>query len=343
MYLSVDTITERLYEFFGGVCGVLPYQYSDIFNPRNRPLSPVLVLPKWIVDNRNYTITPLSSPRIYTPGDVKPQHYFGRLVSEVLQPPSMTSSSIETLQPSPLSVLQADTNQDQTQESIQPAPAYVPLSLIHNPQTERSPSPDITEGPLPSRDLSVTFKRERAPLPQYKAVWGTEKEPSSKQHSDYRRSRSRRESLRGLEKRQNPLKGLNVPAISNGRQLRSMRTGQKISYFSQEDDPRTKTTNPRTSHNIVEKRYRTRLNGQFSMLLEVLPPDWVSAEVGGYRRDGSGGAEKVSKAEVLMLAKRHIETLEREKRGLEDENRALMEDMRALKGAWVGMGGRFLS
>jgi hypothetical protein len=79
------------------------------------------------------------------------------------------------------------------------------------------------------------------------------------------------------------------------------------------------------------------------MLLEALPPDLVSAEVEGYGRDESGGAEKkVSKAEVLMLAKRHIETLEREKRGLEDGNRALAEDMRALKGAWVGMAGRIL-
>jgi hypothetical protein len=45
---------------------------------------------------------------------------------------------------------------------------------------------------------------------------------------------------------------------------------------------------------------------------------------------------------VLLLARRHIENLEREKRGLEGRNGVLVEDMENLKGVWVSMGGPVL-
>jgi len=94
---------------------------------------------------------------------------------------------------------------------------------------------------------------------------------------------------------------------------------------------------------MVEKQYRNRLNGQFSTLLAALPPDLVGAEIEGYGRDDLGGCEKkVSKAEVLVLARRHIENLEQEKMGLQDKNNDLMRDMQRLKGAWVGLGGQVL-
>jgi hypothetical protein len=134
-----------------------------------------------------------------------------------------------------------------------------------------------------------------------------------------------------------------VSGSSKGHQLRSTRTGHKISYSEPEDDPRIETTNSRISHNMVEKQYRNRLNGQFSTLLEALPLDLVGAEVEGYSKNDSGGTEKkVSKAEVLLLARRHIENLEREKRGLEGRNRVLVEDIQNWKGAWVGRGGQVL-
>lgn len=98
----------------------------------------------------------------------------------------------------------------------------------------------------------------------------------------------------------------------------------------------------RTSHNMVEKQYRNRLNGQFSTLLGVLPPDLVGVEVEGYGRDDSSAEKKVSKAEVLILAKRRIQDLERAKVNLEESNGALLEDMQRLKGAWSDMGGQVL-
>jgi hypothetical protein len=91
---------------------------------------------------------------------------------------------------------------------------------------------------------------------------------------------------------------------------------------------------------MVEKQYRSRLNSQFSNLLGFLPPETVDAEVDGYGRSDSGSAEKkVSKAEVLMLAKRHIEKLEQENMSLEGNNKELLENMMHLRGTWARMGG----
>ncbi|KUJ21427.1 uncharacterized protein LY89DRAFT_681934 [Mollisia scopiformis] len=84
---------------------------------------------------------------------------------------------------------------------------------------------------------------------------------------------------------------------------------------------------------MVEKQYRTRLNGQFSTLLSSLPPDVVGNETDSYGRVDSGAEKKVSKAEVLVLAKKHIENLERTKKSLECDKKALMEDVQRLKGA----------
>jgi hypothetical protein len=85
----------------------------------------------------------------------------------------------------------------------------------------------------------------------------------------------------------------------------------------------------RTNHNQVEKQYRNRLNSQFKTLLQSLP-----------RGEGLSSADKgVSKAEVLVLARKHIEELEREKTVLAEENQELQGGVIELKGMWVGLGG----
>lgn len=128
---------------------------------------------------------------------------------------------------------------------------------------------------------------------------------------------------------------------SKRHQLRSTKHGQKINYSERTDAGSTESTKgARTSHNLVEKQYRTRLNSHFSTLLGVLPQDVVGAEIDGYGGgDTSGPERKVSKAEVLVLAKSHIETLEQTKQRLEGDKEALLEDVQRLKGAWVRMGG----
>jgi Helix-loop-helix DNA-binding domain len=258
----------------------------------------------------------------------------------------MTSPSTETLRASPSSYLQPDWNPNWTQGNIQPAPSYVPLSLIYDPLTQRNHDENsLTEGSLYSPSSSLTFTGESSPPATIKKGWGTTKGRTSRRHSHAGGSISGRHSSRVKEKEHQspPSKRSSVSGSSKGHQLRSTRTGHTISYSEQEDDPRTETTNSRTSHNMVEKQYRNRLNGQFSTLLEALPLDLVGAEVEGYSKNDSGGTEKkVSKAEVLLLARRHIENLEREKRGLEGRNRVLVEDIQNLKGAWVGRGGQVL-
>ncbi|KAL5316886.1 hypothetical protein ACEPPN_015938 [Leptodophora sp. 'Broadleaf-Isolate-01'] len=89
----------------------------------------------------------------------------------------------------------------------------------------------------------------------------------------------------------------------------------------------------RLNHNQVEKQYRNRLNGQFETLLLALPREAGDG-------DGDGGEEKkVSKAEVLVLAMKHIRDLERDRRRLEEENEKLEHVMEELTERWVESGG----
>jgi hypothetical protein len=55
--------------------------------------------------------------------------------------------------------------------------------------------------------------------------------------------------------------------------------------------------------------------------------------------DRNGAKSRVSKAEVLMLAKRHIVQLEREKMMLEGQRVELESDLEELKRRFVEMGG----
>ena len=52
-----------------------------------------------------------------------------------------------------------------------------------------------------------------------------------------------------------------------------------------------------------------------------------------------GEEKKVSKAEVLVLARKYIRELEGRRRQLERENRRLVEDIGRLRGVWDGIGG----
>jgi Velvet factor/Fungal Zn(2)-Cys(6) binuclear cluster domain len=76
------------------------------------------------------------------------------------------------------------------------------------------------------------------------------------------------------------------------------------------------TKNPKFSYNLVEKQYRNALNSQSSTLLGARRLDIEFDEIEGNERDDSGRYErKVSKAEVMVLARRHIENMEKEKPG----------------------------
>lgn len=92
----------------------------------------------------------------------------------------------------------------------------------------------------------------------------------------------------------------------------------------------TEELKSRTSHNIVEKQYRNRLNAQFESLLHTLPEDV---------RRSRGDEERVSKAEVLDMARRHIEALEAGREALTSERDELREDLDRIKEAYAGHAG----
>jgi hypothetical protein len=87
----------------------------------------------------------------------------------------------------------------------------------------------------------------------------------------------------------------------------------------------------RRSHNIVEKKYRYRLNAQFERLLAALPADDRVGDTGLRKRgsdsgdDGAMDDRRLSKAEVLDLATRRIKMLERETMLLQKDRDMLMQ------------------
>ncbi|KAJ9129811.1 hypothetical protein NKR23_g12455 [Pleurostoma richardsiae] len=86
----------------------------------------------------------------------------------------------------------------------------------------------------------------------------------------------------------------------------------------------------RSGHNQVEKQYRNRLNQHFERLLAVLP---AKADVDGDQQDdilSAGGLDpdkRLSKADVLDIARRHIRTLERQTSELGVERQQLVDEI----------------
>ncbi|EPE25644.1 HLH, helix-loop-helix DNA-binding protein [Glarea lozoyensis ATCC 20868] len=83
----------------------------------------------------------------------------------------------------------------------------------------------------------------------------------------------------------------------------------------------------RTIHNLTERKYRNRLNEQFDTLLSALPASAMNSR----SIDDSSETRRISKAEVLILAKERIESLERENRELECERCKFRESLEFLK------------
>ncbi|KAL3607744.1 hypothetical protein FPOAC2_02733 [Fusarium poae] len=125
-------------------------------------------------------------------------------------------------------------------------------------------------------------------------------------------------------------------ASSRQSKLRSASRTSKNSRDKPNDTPEDRRT--RASHNLVEKQYRNRLNAQFESLLHALPEQIRHGDNGG--GNGKEGNEsdqandpdrRVSKGEVLEMARKHIQALERERNQLELENLELHGNIRKLK------------
>ncbi|KAF4338240.1 Allergen Fus c 3 [Fusarium beomiforme] len=118
--------------------------------------------------------------------------------------------------------------------------------------------------------------------------------------------------------------------------LRSASRTSKNTRDKPNDTPEDRRT--RASHNLVEKQYRNRLNAQFESLLNALPEQARHGDGGsgnGNEDNESDHANdvdrRVSKGEVLEMARKHIQALERERSQLELENLELQGNLRRLK------------
>lgn len=78
----------------------------------------------------------------------------------------------------------------------------------------------------------------------------------------------------------------------------------------------------RLSHKNVEKQYRNRLKVKFEQLLSVLPADQLYQDDRGDSKD-----RRISKADVLGLARRRIMALEQERSELRAERRTVIENV----------------
>jgi Helix-loop-helix DNA-binding domain len=92
-----------------------------------------------------------------------------------------------------------------------------------------------------------------------------------------------------------------------------------------EDHPPSKG---RLNHDLTEKRYRSRLNNQFETLLAALPASMIAENEGSIGGADDRREKRISKADVLSLARGHIETLERKGLELEESNEKLKGNLK---------------
>ncbi|CAK7269491.1 hypothetical protein SEPCBS57363_003629 [Sporothrix epigloea] len=90
----------------------------------------------------------------------------------------------------------------------------------------------------------------------------------------------------------------------------------------------------RQNHNIVEKQYRNRLNSQFERLLSILPANRLDGPDMGQSVDLDD--RRMSKAEVLKLARRRIYSLNDEIQKLNTESESLRSSVQTLNLAIQG-------
>ncbi|KAI1324300.1 hypothetical protein F5Y16DRAFT_381495 [Xylariaceae sp. FL0255] len=129
--------------------------------------------------------------------------------------------------------------------------------------------------------------------------------------------------------------------MARGGNRSKLRSASRTSKNTHHNPPATaEERKSRETHNNVEKQYRNRLNAHFESLLSALPESMQSGGGDDENDEGMGGAgggvvdstdRRVSKAEVLDMARRHIKALERECLLLESERDELRENMEKLR------------
>ena len=135
----------------------------------------------------------------------------------------------------------------------------------------------------------------------------------------------------------------NIQLRTASRKPKTNASPKSSSPAEEEDDDEEALTNEekraRQSHNAVEKQYRNRLNMQFERLLAVLPADQQAEARDRHHIKGGSSSDaddkRMSKAEVLDMARRRIRALEEERLALQEERKGLIENVSEMQRAVV--------
>ena len=285
--------------------------------------SPLLMAPEWSEDSQpsdEYIETPLQSPGVYTPlegphGTSFWQGFTSTSPKNLVVHPKIDYYDDFLLCDSLPHHLDARQNLN-SRRNI----------LISPPINSRASLPELRRPSIDEDVASPTSYVHKATAePSMKSNFGPSKEHCQDSVTTASTSRSTRSKT--TVKKVRSRKSSTGPSTQ---QIRSIRSGRKASSSSK-DDPvyNDGSQASRNNHNLVEKQYRNRLNSQFETLLSTLPPDVVAAEAGG--TSTYGGEKRISKGEVLILAKNYIETLEKTRDELENSNSMLRQNVQQLK------------
>ncbi len=171
-------------------------------------------------------------------------------------------------------------------------------------------------------------KRSKSPRKNPKGAWEKPKNIRQSRKSDRQTSRVKRRSEpspRRQSSRSNSSLGPQLRGIKNRPQM-------KLEKDAEEEEDCGWLPPTRVTHHMIEKRYRTRLNIQFTNLQEAIPQEVIGTQFDDY--DDAGGRKgKVSKGDVLAIAKKYIQTLEQDKQNLERENMEYKQSISHLRAA----------
>ncbi|SPO04047.1 uncharacterized protein DNG_06730 [Cephalotrichum gorgonifer] len=204
--------------------------------------------------------------------------------------------------------------------------------------------PDADEGATNTSAMTPAISPRQQVAPSFGAD-GTAEDMAAinKQRIDRKKRRRHSTPVVSTSANDSSMQGMDVD--EKRRSTTQLRTASRAPKRYSQSTARKPAETPeevkaRAAHNQVEQQYRKRLNAQFERLLSVLPqPDYDEEgmdEEGGGEGSGRAGMEKrISKAEVLDLARRRIKLLEREKANLERQNEEMLENERRVQEEWT--------
>ncbi|KAI1847790.1 hypothetical protein JX266_006285 [Neoarthrinium moseri] len=200
----------------------------------------------------------------------------------------------------------------------------------------RSPA-EAFDLPLHGASSGVGSHGYSTPGDAYSYAYPSELNPSAEAHlldhvvsSSTSRTRSSRHRDSVSSSRSRRVKyPLSPPSVSSSTKSTTskLRSASRASKNTHLNPPQTEEERKnRASHNQVEKQYRNRLNAHFEALLNTLPEYMRGGDI-----EDEEGDRKISKAEVLEMARRHITSLERDYAAIENERDELKDTVERLK------------